>query len=86
LIHSGGKREIRKEASKDAAEFAVVKRKTGVAPTLSRLLTSVKESGEGKAAEKINKIVKTPTSKPVATLDTPLEKPQALKVLLESWN
>jgi hypothetical protein len=75
---------VRKEASKDAAEFVAVKRKSGVAPTLNRLLESVKETGEDKAADKITKLVKAPTTKPVKTLETPLEKPQALKVIVEA--
>ena len=57
-----------------------VKRRSGSGlSSLNKLLESVKTSGEEKTVDKVSKLVKAPSIKDIKTLETPLEKPQALK-------
>lgn len=66
---------------KDVEEFVAVKRRSGPGSSLNKLLESVKQSGEEKTVDKVSKLVKAPSLKSLKTLETPLEKPQALKVI-----
>lgn len=82
IYRKKGRGAIRREAVKDVGEgFVAVKRRSGPGSSLNKLLESVKESGEDKTVDKVSKLVKAPSLKSIKTLETPLEKPQALKVM-----